>query len=145
MKTRRYVATLAALGATCSLAIAQSKAPLTDTRNDLRLTPQEQAVFLAEMRLMLGSVQQIVQGLGSADRALIAEAARRSGNSMARATPASIRAKLPRGFRVLGEPTHLMFEELATRAETDDMDMLAGHLGQTMKQCMACHATFKVR
>jgi cytochrome c556 len=65
---------------------------------------------------------------------LIIEAARRSGNRMARATPASVRAKVPKTF-----------EELAVRAETDDMDQLAAHLGHTMKQCMACHATFRVR
>jgi hypothetical protein len=64
---------------------------------------------------------------------------------MARATPASVRAKVPKAFEELGGPTHLMFEELAVRAETDDMDQLAAHLGHTMKQCMACHATFKVR
>jgi hypothetical protein len=97
------------------------------------------------MRVMLGSVQQIIEGLGRGDRVLIAEAARRSGNRMARATPASVRAKVPIAFEELGGPTHMLFEELAIRAETDDMDQLATHLGHTMKQCMACHATFKVR
>ena len=51
---------------------------------------------------------------------------------------------MPKAFEELGGPTHLMFEELAIRAEPDDMDQLAAHLGQTMKQCMACHATFRV-
>jgi hypothetical protein len=116
-----------------------------DQRHDLRFTAQEQQRFLSEMRAMLGSVQQIAQGLGSADRTLIAEAARRSGNRMARATPASERAKVPKAFEELGGPTHLMFEELAIRAETDDMDQLASLLGQTMQQCLACHALFRVR
>ena len=35
--------------------------------------------------------------------------------------------------------------QFLSRAETDDMDQLAAHLGQTMKQCMACHAAFKAR
>lgn len=118
-------------------------AQIDDNRHNLRLTPQEQALFLSEMRAMLGSVQQIAEGLGGGNRSLIAEAARGSGNRLARATPASVRAKLPKAFEELGGPTRMMFEELAIRAETDDMDMLAGQLGQTMKQCMACHATFK--
>jgi cytochrome c556 len=86
-----------------------------------------------------------MQGMGEADRNRIAESARRSGNRMARATPASVRAKPPQSFRDIGGPTHMMFEELAIRAETDDMDMLAGEAGRLMNQCMACHATFRVR
>ena len=116
-----------------------------DTRHDLQLTPAEQAEFLAEMRNMLASIQQIMIGIGTSDRALIAEYARRSGNKMARATPAAVRAKLPPSFQALGEPTHMGFEELAIRAESDDMDMLARDTGKLMNQCMACHAAFKVR
>lgn len=95
-----------------------------DSRIDLKLTPEERVEFLAEMRHMLGSIQGIMQGIGESDRARIAAAARQSGNRMARATPASVRAKLPQSFRDLGGPTHMMFEELAVRAETDDMDSL---------------------
>jgi len=116
-----------------------------DRRFNLRLTPSEQADFLAEMRVMLGSVQGIVQGMAESDRDAIAKFARISGNRMARATPAAVRAKLPPAFQELGAPTHMMFEELAVRAATDDMDQLAAHLGQTLHQCMACHAAFKVR
>jgi hypothetical protein len=118
---------------------------VADNRINLRFTPPEQAVFLAEMRTMLASVQGVVQGIGESDREAIAKFARISGNRMARATPASIRAKLPQSFSPIGEPTHMLFEELAVRAETDDMDMLARHLGKVMNQCMACHATFRVR
>lgn len=117
----------------------------TDSRINLKLTPEEQAEFLAEMRQMLGSVQGIMRGIGTADRQLIAESARLSGNRMSRATPESVRAKLPQAFRELGGPTHLMFEELAIRAETDDMDGLARDTADLMNQCMACHVAFRVR
>lgn len=116
-----------------------------DTRTDLRLTPGERVEFLAEMWQMLGSIQGVMQGIGDADRERIAAAARQSGNRMARATPASVRAKLPQSFRDIGGPTHLMFEELAIRAETDDMDSLARDTANLMNQCMACHATFRVQ
>jgi hypothetical protein len=116
-----------------------------DNRIDLNLTPAERAEFLAEMRVMLGSVQGVVQGIAEVDREAIARSARISGNRMARATPAAVRAKMPPAFGELGAPTHMMFEELAIRAETDDMDMLTRYLGQTLKQCLACHATYKVR
>jgi hypothetical protein len=104
-----------------------------DERVNLRFTPQEQTVFLTEMRTMLASVQGVVKGIADSDRDAIANFARISGNRMARATPASIRAKLPPSFSQIGEPTHMLFEELAVRAESDDMDMLARH------------ATFRIR
>lgn len=116
-----------------------------DKRHNLNLTASERAEFLSEMRSMLGSVQGVIQGISTEDREAIAKFARISGNQMARATPASVRAKLPPSFQVLGEPTHLAFEELAIRAQTDDMDMLAKHLAKTMNYCMACHAAFKVK
>jgi hypothetical protein len=116
-----------------------------DNRSKLNLTPRERAEFLAEMRQMLGSIQGIMQGIGDADRNRIADAARLSGNRMARATPDVVRAKLPHSFKKIGGPTHMMFEELAIRAETDDMDMLSRDAGKLMNQCMTCHAMFRVR
>lgn len=109
------------------------------------MTVQERAEFLAEMRQMLSSIQGIVQGIGESDRNRVAESARLSGNRMARATPASVRAKLPQSFRDIGGPTHMMFEELAIRAETDEMEMLSRQTGTLMNQCMSCHATFRLR
>jgi cytochrome c556 len=136
------------LAAAASLgAQAQSNPPgvQIDGRFNLRFTAAEQSEFLAEMRVMLGTVQGIVQGIAASDRDAIARFARLSGNRMSRATPAAVRAKLPKAFEELGGPTHLMFEELAIRAETDDMDQIGRQLATTMGQCMACHTTFKVR
>lgn len=127
-----------------SLACSTSAAE-PESRIRLRLTPDEQTAFLSEMRVMLGSVQGIVQGIADSDRETIARFASQSGKRMARATPPSVVARLPAAFAAIGEPTHLMFDELAVRAETDDMDMLTGQLAYTLKQCMACHAAFTVR
>ncbi len=115
-----------------------------DNRVSLGFTAAEKAEFLREMRQMLVSIQGIISGIGEEDRALIIKSAKASGNRMARATPASVRSKLPQSFRELGGPTHMMFEELAIRADTDDMDMLASFTGELMQQCTSCHETFKV-
>lgn len=114
-----------------------------DERFDLGLTAAERREFLSEMRQMLASVQGIIAGIGAADRQRIVEAARISGNRMARATPVSVRQKLPESFRDIGGTTHMMFEEVAIRAEADDMDMLAALTGRLMQQCLACHAQFQ--
>jgi len=115
-----------------------------DPRFSLGLTPKEKAEFLAEMRQMLASIQGVMMGIGTDDRDLIIKSARYSGNRMARATPQSIKKKTPVSFEEIGGPTHMMFEELVIRAETDDMDMLAEATGELMQNCLACHAAFKV-
>jgi cytochrome c556 len=114
-----------------------------DPRTSLGLTDSERAQFLSEMRRMLASVQGIVAGIAEHDREKIAAAARYSGNRMARATPDAVRARLPQSFKDLGGPTHLLFEELAIRAESDDMETLTAFTGELMQQCLACHAQFR--
>ena len=124
--------------------INAAQPPDPDGRIDLRLTAEERAQFLAEMRQMLASIQGILEGIGSGDRERIAAAARQSGNTMARATPDAVRAKMPPEFRAIGGPTHMLFEELAIRAESDEMEMIAAQASEVMKQCLACHAAFRV-
>jgi hypothetical protein len=114
-----------------------------DPRVSLGLTPGERAEFLSEMRQMLASIQGIIAGIAAEDRDRIAMAARYSGNRMARATPDTVRSRLPQAFRDLGGPTHMMFEELVIRAETDDMETLTAFTGELMQQCLACHAMFR--
>jgi hypothetical protein len=114
-----------------------------DQRIALGLSAAEKTAFLAEMRQMLASVQGIIAAIGVGDREAIAAAARMSGNRMARATPATVRAKLPQAFKEIGGPTHLLFEEIAIRAGTDDMADLTVLTGETLRQCVACHAQFR--
>jgi len=114
-----------------------------DNRINLRFSESEKSVFLSEMRQMLTSIQGIIAGIGEGEREQIIKSARYSGNRMARETPDSIKKKTPQSFKDIGGPTHMMFEELVIRAETDDMDTLASFTGELMKQCLACHARFK--
>ena len=139
----RFPALLFALGLAITSSGASAEQP-ADPRHDLGFTVQERAVFLADMRNMLASIQGVLLGIGENDRAVIAAAARESGNRMARATPASIRAKIPQSFKDIGGSTHLAFEELALRAETDEMDALARQTADVMQKCAACHAMFRV-
>jgi hypothetical protein len=116
-----------------------------DRRISLGFTEPEQSQFLGEMRQMLASIQGIIEGIATEDREKIIEAARYSGNRMARETPMSIKQKTPQSFKAIGGPTHMMFEELVIRAETDDMETLTAFTGELMKQCLRCHAMFKAR
>jgi len=127
------------------LTVVAGSGESTDKRIALNFTAAETTDFLAEMRQMLVSIQGIIMGIGEEDRELILKSARASGGRMARATPDSIRSKLPPSFREIGGPTHMMFEELVIRSETDDMDMLASFTGELMQQCLACHEMFKIQ
>lgn len=118
--------------------------PVQDSRQSLHLTDDEKRVFLADMRKMLASVQGITLALAAQDRQAMIDAAKVSGNQMARDTPMSIKQKLPPSFQAIGAPMHLSFEEFAIRAEMDDVADLTLYLGQMMNYCMACHAAFKV-
>ena len=144
MKTKPVRATFAALGLLLAAQGAGAEANgAADPRTRLGLNEAERAEFLAEMRQMLTSIQGIVAGIGEEDRERIIEAARYSGNRMARATPASVRARLPAEFQVIGGPTHMLFEEIVIRAETDDMADIAELTGRAMQNCLACHAQFR--
>ncbi len=115
-----------------------------DQRISLGLTETEKAEFLSEMRQMLTSIQGIISGIGENNPEKIIKAARYSGNRMARATPKSVKLKTPKSFQEIGGPTHMMFEELVIRAETDDMETLTLFTGEIIQQCLACHEMFKV-
>lgn len=115
-----------------------------DKRTSLGLTPEEKAEFLSEMRQMLVSIQGIIIGIANDDREMIVNSARYSGNRMARATPQSVRDKLPQGFKEIGGPTHLMFEELIIRTDTDEAEDMIAFTGKIMNQCTTCHALYKV-
>jgi len=123
---------------------AESSKDLLDSRVSLDLTHSEKAVFLTEMRQMLTSIQGIISGIAEEDIDKIIKSARYSGNRMARATPDSIKVKTPQSFKEIGGPTHMMFEELVIRAESDDMQTLTRFTGEIMQQCLACHSIFKV-
>jgi sensor histidine kinase regulating citrate/malate metabolism len=114
-----------------------------DARISLNFTPEEKAEFLSEMRQMLASIQGIISGIAEENPDKIIHAARYSGNRMARTTPMSIKNKTPQRFKDIGGPTHMMFEELVIRAETDDMQTLTELTGQIMQQCIACHAIYR--
>jgi len=124
--------------------LAEDKTISTDQRINLGFNEAEKVAFLSEMRQMLISVQGVISGIGENNPEKIIKAARHSGNRMARATPETIRAKTPQSFKEIGGPTHMMFEEMVVRAETDDMESLTVLTGEIMQQCVACHAMFKV-
>ncbi len=134
------------MGVTLKLPVVK----IHDKRYSLGLDEAEKEEFLAEMRQMLTTIQQIMTGIATKDKNMIINAARYSGNRMARATPQSVKDKTPVSFEQIGGPTHMMFEELIINVEEMDLDDqgdvtdLAEFTAKLMRNCLACHAAFKV-
>ena len=151
MKMNKYTLLLVSLLMTSPYVNAeQVQVKSHDGRYSLGLNAEEKVEFLSEMRQMLTSIQQIMMGIGTGNKEMIINAARYSGNRMARATPQSVKDKTPSSFERIGGPTHMMFEELIVNAEAadetdiEDMKDLAELTGVLMQNCLACHAAFKV-
>lgn len=117
-----------------------------DGRSILRLTPEERAMILDEMRLFLGGVQHMTDALGKQDMQAAANAARDMGQSMVHEVPPALRAKLPVEFRQVGFSVHRDFDQIALDAESlKDVSHSLDQLSATLQKCVSCHATYQIQ
>ncbi|HEY5682845.1 MAG TPA: hypothetical protein VIR61_04135 [Sulfuricaulis sp.] len=116
-----------------------------DGRATILLEPSERVVVLNEMRQFLAGIQQMVVAAERNDAAAIAKAARSLGMSSTQAVPPGLPAKLPLEFKVLGRSVHQDFDRIAMDAEAmSDVRLSLRQLGETMKKCVVCHATYQL-
>ena len=117
-----------------------------DQRRPLVLEESEREVILEEMRGFLLAVQGIVQAVQEEDMELAADHAHAVGTVAAAAAPASLAAKLPMEFKMLGRATHQAFDTLAMDARSlGDGTHALEQLGRLMNNCISCHANFQIR
>ena len=127
------------------LFVAGNTVPSPDGRQAIVLNADERNLILAEMRTMLGSVQGVVDGIASKDMKRVAQAARQSGSAVAAQVPAGLMGKLPLGFKQLGHTAHQGFDEIVVGAESGEPgDLMLARLGERLKNCVACHATYRL-
>lgn len=121
-------------------------APAHDDRLALKLTPDERAMILEEMRLFLGGVQKMTHALGKQDMQATADAARDMGQKMVHEVPPALRAKLPQEFRQLGFSVHRDFDQMALDAESlKDVGYSLNQLSVALQKCVSCHATYQIQ
>jgi cytochrome c556 len=123
----------------------------TDYGNDraaLTLTPPEKAYVLDQMRHFVGSIQSIAAGLADEDRARAVEAAAARGlerNANDPAFPPTLAAKLPDAWKQFGGAARKGFDILAQGiADGDDTNKSLKQLGEVMKNCVGCHASYRI-
>lgn len=116
-----------------------------DGRVTILLEPSERVVVLNEMRQFLAGIQQVVEAAERNDAAAMGKAARPLGMAAAHAVPAGLAAKLPLEFKTLGHSVHDDFDRIAMDAEAmNDVRLALRQLGNVMKKCVACHATYQI-
>ncbi len=118
-----------------------------DTREAAVRTPAEKAFILAQMRLFLGSIQAISAGAASGDMKTVATEAAARGR---KGTPLS---EIPPGMKAKETPawTAMMggaragFDGIADAAAQGAAPVkVMGMLGETMRNCVACHQTYRL-
>lgn len=106
----------------------------------LALPADARAAILAEMRVMLGSVQGALEAAARGDTAAIRTAVEPAGMAMA-ADPA-LEAMLPAEWMELAIGVHRAFDSLPG-AGTDPATLAAG-LGRIVADCNGCHAVYRL-
>lgn len=124
---------------------AGTSAQSSDAREPLYLSAHERDLVLAEMRQMLESSEGVVTGLAANDLQAIQQAAARSGQRAPGTVDQAMHASLPENFLHLGMAAHGGFDDIARMAEEGaDRDALTARLGEVLRQCTSCHATYRV-
>ena len=116
-----------------------------DTRQRLLLPPAARDKVLAEMRLMLESINGILQGVAVGDMTAAEKAARASGMATAADVDPQIKQQLPPAFLALGMQTHKAFDALADQVKSSGTQeaVIKGLAGLTAN-CVACHAAYRL-
>lgn len=116
-----------------------------DGRVTILLEPSERVVVLNEMRQFLAGIQQMLEAAERNDAAAIVKVTRPLGMAAAHTVPPGLAAKLPLEFKTLGHSVHQDFDRIAMDAEAmNDVRLSLRQLGETMKKCVACHATYQI-
>jgi len=122
--------------------------PAEDTREAAAFTQVERAYILGQMRLFLTSIQAISENLSAGKLDAVAEAAAARGmkrNANDPDFPKTLGPKLTPLWKQMGGGTRKGFDQIAEAAQQGEpKDKILGLMGETMKNCVACHQTYKL-
>jgi hypothetical protein len=114
-----------------------------DTRALVAVPVDGYDAVLAEMRVLLGSLDGVLGGLTVGDTAAMRAAAAAAGTAEA-ADPA-LATLLPDGWKQLAQRTHVGFDSLAAVvARGAPRDSVIAYLAAVTPHCVSCHATYRL-
>jgi hypothetical protein len=138
------IALSALLGAIASPAGAGET---TDTREPVQRTDTEKAFVLDQMRLLLASIVEVEEGLGSGDLDLVAREAAARGRkaNVALARPPGLAAKESDAWKSMFGSVRSGFDQIAEQATARaPAAKINKTLADTMRNCVACHQTYRI-
>ena len=119
--------------------------PSEDVRIAINLSKNERNLVLNEMRNFLISTQGVSEAISNNDLKLAAKLASEAGMQAEKNTPGSLLSKIPLAMKTLGFDTRQKFDQIATDAlKLNDPIHSRNQLDALMKNCIACHASFKI-
>jgi hypothetical protein len=123
-------------------------AELADPREPLFATAIERAYILEQMRLFVASIQMVAEGLATGNANAIVETAAARGQRQAASDPnfpATLSPKLTPFWKQMGAGVRGGFDALAAAArDGEPKEKTLGLLAETMRNCVACHQTYKI-
>jgi hypothetical protein len=130
------------------LSVQEIKSEEIDEREAVVLSPSEKAYVLNQMRLFVGSIQSIAEGLAAGEPSQVAEAAAARGskrNINDPEFPSILAAKLPGAWKQFGGGLRKGFDRLS-QGVADDQDAKRSlkQLGELMTSCAGCHAAYRI-
>ncbi len=148
---RLFTAAALLLASPCTF--AEPTAPdsaMIDYRQPAPSTKSERAYILEEMRLLFESIQAINQGLATDHMEDVIEAAAAAAqlpraNANDRTYPASLHYKETPQWKQMGGEVRRGFDALADAAKNGaSKEKQLAILADTMKNCVACHQTYRL-
>jgi hypothetical protein len=130
------------------LSAQEIKSEEIDDRAAVVLSLSEKAYVLNQMRLFVGSIQSITEGMAAGEPSRAAEAAAARGltrNINDPAFPSTLAAKLPDAWKQFGGGLRKGFDRLAQGfADGQDSKRSLKQLGELMTNCVGCHASYRI-
>ncbi len=116
-----------------------------DQRQTIKLTEQQQALVLKEMRSLLVGTQAILAALSINDMDAVARHATPLGLKMRQAPENNEQIKLPATFMNLGKSVHSNFDSIADDATTiKEPQHTMKQLSETLLHCNGCHENYRI-
>lgn len=128
------------------LASNSSNDQLKVSRETIYLSVAEREAVLQEMRQFLEAVHLLLDAALREDMSAVDKIARPLGMQLMRKTPASLHAKLPKGFTALGPKVHQQFQAIADDArDLGDPEYTLRQIKTLTGQCIACHQMYEIK
>jgi hypothetical protein len=120
---------------------------MVDQREQAFRTEAEKAFVLDQMRLLLNSIMEIEEGLGTGDLNLVAREAAARGRkaNVTLARPPSLAAKESEAWKAMFLSVRNGFDAVADQAQAHaPAATINKTLADTMRNCVACHQTYRI-